>query len=423
MDDKAGDKMRREPIYRRLPIYYGWIIFIMSVLTYLFMYGLRYSMGVFFVPLQAQFGWTEAMTASVVTIFFWVYGVSGLFVGRLLDKIGGRKSILVGGLLLGSGGVLSSLVNEIWHLYVTWGVIAAVGASILYILPNMILARFFQKDRGKAIGWSSIGISLGQAILVPFAAWLIIAYGWRLTYVVLGTLVIVVVCFLGYLIFRESPKSIGLEVDGGKPFQRQTVLETRVDWTVREAAATNVYKLMNISYFFTVGGMISLLTFMVPHIIGLGIDPLLASSAFGIIGVMSAFGSFIFGFVSDKIGRKHTIIVCAIGIAISIFASTTIPPNITLLYAWAILYGLTYGGLPEQYAAIVADYFGSKHGPSLFGVIFFTGALGGGLLPLIGGYITELTGNYSTTLIFLGISMCVSVLTILPVKPPRKKPS
>jgi MFS family permease len=100
-----------------------------------------------------------------------------------------------------------------------------------------------------------------------------------------------------------------------------------------------------------------------------------------------------------------------------------IPPNITLLYAWATLYGVTYGGLPEQYAAIVADYFGSKYGPSLFGVIFFTGAVGGGLLPLIGGYLTELTGNYSATLIFLGISMCVSVATILPVKSPTRKAS
>ena len=195
-----------------------------------------------------------------------------------------------------------------------------MGASILYILPNMILARFFQKDRGKAIGWSSIWIGLGQAILVPFAAWLIVKYGWRLTYVVLGTLFIVVVCFLGYLVFRESPKSSGLEVDGGKPLQGQTALETKNDWTVREAAATNVYKLMNISYFFTVGGILSLLTFEVPHIIGLGIDPLLASSAFDIVGVMSAVGSFIFAIVSDKIARRHTIIVCSIGITISIFA-------------------------------------------------------------------------------------------------------
>jgi MFS family permease len=180
---------------------------------------------------------------------------------------------------------------------------------------------------------------------------------------------------------------------------------------------------MNVSYFFTVGVIISLLTFVVPHIIDLGIDSLLASSAFGMIGVMSAVGSFIFGIISDWIGRKYTIIVCATGIAFSIFISTIIPSNITMLYVWATLYGLTYGGLPEQYATMVADYFGTKHGPSLFGIIFFMGSLGGGLLPLIGGYLADLTGNYYATLVFLGFGMCVAVATILPVKPPRRRVS
>jgi OFA family oxalate/formate antiporter-like MFS transporter len=420
--------MPRGSIYRRFPIYYGWIIFLMTVLTYFFMYGLRYSAGVFFVPIQVQFGLTKAMTAGIVTIFFWVYGIFGMFVGRISNRIGVRKSILLGGLLLGAGGALSSLVNELWQLYVTWGVIAAVGASILYILPNMILARFFLKYRGKAIGWSSVGVSLGQAVLVSFAAWSIVKYGWRLTYIILGALVIMVVSFLGYLIFRESPESIGLEIDGGKPApceskHDQTAFEPKNNWTVREASATSVYKLMNVSYFFTIGGIISLLTFVVPHIIELGIDPLLASSAFGLIGIMSAVGSFIFGIVSDRIGRKHTIIVCAMGIATSMFVSTAIPPNITLLYAWVTLYGLTYGGLPEQYAAIVADYFGAKHGPSLFGIIFLAGAIGGGLFPLIGGYLADLTGSYHATLIFLGIGMCAAILTILPVKPLRRRGS
>jgi len=410
--------MPREATRRRRPLYYGWIIFLMSVVTYFFMYGLRYAMGVFFVPLQADFGWTKAMTTGAVTVFFWVYGVFGVFVGRLLDAIGVRKAILVGGLLLGVGGMLSSFVQDLWQLYVTWGVIAATGASILYILPNMILTKFFLRDRGKAVGWSSIGISLGQAVLVPLAAWFIAGYGWRVTYLVLGGLVTVFVCGLGYFIFRESPEAMGLEVDGGKLPPLDPAVTPTKDWTVREAAATRVYKLINLSYFFTVGVIISLLTFVVPHIIGLGIDPLLASSAFGIIGLMSAAGSFIFGVVSDRIGRKRTIIVCATGIAASIFVSTSLPPNILLLYAWATMYGLTYGGLPEQYTAIVADYFGVKYGPSLFGIIFFAGALGGGLLPLIGGYLADLTGNYYTTLLFLGVGMCMAIATMLPVQSP-----
>lgn len=83
-------------VYERLPIYYGWIVFLMTLLTYLTMFGLRYSIGVFFVPLKKEFGWTTATTASAVTIFYWVYGLSAPFSGRLAEKIGSRRTIALG---------------------------------------------------------------------------------------------------------------------------------------------------------------------------------------------------------------------------------------------------------------------------------------------------------------------------------------
>jgi len=416
---------QKTSIYQRLPFFYGWLIFLATVLSYMFMYGLRYSVGVFFVPLQNEFGWTSAMTAGTVTVFFWVYGFTALFIGRLCERIGVRLTISLGGLLLGVGGILASFTGDLWHLYVAWGIFAAIGSSILYTIPNMVLGRFFQKHRGKAVGWSSIGISAAQAILVPFAAWAIIQYGWRPAFIILGVFVLVGVSLPGYLIFRESPESIGLGKDGIKAtFQEEKVNVSREDigavgWTAKDALRTRSFRLILVSYFFQVGGVVSLLTFVVPHIIRLGIDPLAASTAIGVIGVMSAIGSFIFGFVSDLIGRKYTIALTTGGIAISMLVSTIIPPNIILLYAWVTLYGLTYGGAPEQYAAIVTDYFGSRKDISLFGYVMFAGALGGGLFPLVGGYLSDLTGSYYASLLFLGVGMLGALLTILPVKQPE----
>jgi len=416
---------QKTSIYQRLPFFYGWLIFLATVLSYMFMYGLRYSVGVFFVPLQNEFGWTSAMTAGTVTVFFWVYGFTALFIGRLCERIGVRLTISLGGLLLGVGGILASFTGDLWHLYVAWGIFAAIGSSILYTIPNMVLGRFFQKHRGKAVGWSSIGISAAQAILVPFAAWAIIQYGWRPAFIILGVFVLVGVSLPGYLIFRESPESIGLGKDGIKAtFQEEKVNVSREDigavgWTAKDALRTRSFRLILVSYFFQVGGVVSLLTFVVPHIIRLGIDPLAASTAIGVIGVMSAIGSFIFGFVSDLIGRKYTIALTTGGIAISMLVSTIIPPNIILLYAWVTLYGLTYGGAPEQYAAIVTDYFGSRKDISLFGYVMFAGALGGGLFPLVGGYLSDLTGGYYASLLFLGVGMLGALLTILPVKQPE----
>jgi len=232
-----------------------------------------------------------------------------------------------------------------------------------------------------------------------------------------------------YLLFRENPESIGLGKDGADLASPNTELDAEsmktgmTMWTTERVLGNRSFMLILISYFFQVGGVVSLLTFVVPHIIRLGIDPLVASTAIGIIGVMSAIGSFIFGFVSDLIGRKYTIAIATGGIAASMLVSTIIPPTIIFLYAWVTIYGLTYGGAPEQYAAIVTDYFGSGKDIALFGYVMFAGALGGGLFPLIGGYLSDLTGNYYASLLFLGLGMLGAVITILPAKKPEQVPN
>ena len=417
---------KNEPIYQRLPFYYGWLVFLATFLIFMFMYGLRYSVSVFFVPLQNEFGWSSATTAGSVTVFFWVYGFSALFVGRLYKRIGVRKIVSLGGLLLGIGGVLSSFVKEPWHLYLSWGVLASVGATILYLIPNVVLARFFLKHRGKAVGWSSMGISVAQAALIPFAAWIIANYGWRLSFVVMGTLVIIGVALPGYLIFRESPESIGLKKDGDrldldqKGQSVQTENSGSEGWTAKDALRTRSFRCIMASYFFVIGGTQVMLTFVVPHFVRLGIAPLLASTAMGVVGIMSLVGSFAFGFISDWLGRRLTIAIASGGMAVSMLISTVIPPNIVWLYAWVALYGSTYGGAPEQFASIVTDYFGRRDDVGLFAFVHCVGAIGGGLFPLIGGYLADVTGSYYASLTFIGLGMVGASAAILLAKPVSK---
>ncbi len=408
-----------------LPFYYGWVIFAVTFLIYAFMYGLRYSIGVFFTPIQDEFQWTTSMTASVVTIFFWVYAFSAPLVGRLAERIGIRKTVLIGGVLLGGGGALVSTVTELWQLYLFWGVLAAAGSAALYVIPTMALSRFFLKKRGRAVGWSSVGVSLGQAIIIPLVAVAIRDYGWRPTMMGLGIVVFAVTSIIGYLFLREDPESMGLHVDGEQPSSEidETPLDVddplTPDWEPGEAIGTMSFRLIAVSYFFAVGGIISILTFAVPHMIRIGIDPVKASGAFGVIGLMSGVGSFAFGIVSDRLGRKVTILATTGGLTLSFLVASTLPPNLTLLYAWAALYGLTYGGCPEQYAAIVTDYFGSRYGTTLFGFLTLAGGLGGGLFPLVGGWLVDISGSYYLTLFFLALCMGAASLSILWIRQPR----
>lgn len=412
------NKLMKERWEKRLPFYYGWIIFLITFLTYMFMYGLRYSIGIFFTPIQNEFGWTTTQMASVVTIFFWVYAISAPFMGKLSEKIGVRKTVLLGGIFLGIGGASISLINTLWQLYLVWGVIAATGSAALYIVPTMALSKFFHRKRGMTVGWSSVGVSVGQAILIPMVARLILNWGWKASIQTLGLTVLCTTSLFGYFFLREDPESLGLLPDGDTEISSPKEEMNEVNFDPYSALKTLSFKMISLSYFFAVGSIISILTFVVPHMIQIGIPPVEASVAFGVIGIMSAIGSFIFGIISDKYGRKITILITTLGISFAFLIATIIPADITLLYGWAVLYGISYGGAPEQYAAIITDYFGRKYNTSLFGIITLAGGIGGGLFPLIGGWLVDSTGSYHLTLLFLSVTMIFSTLTILIVKRP-----
>lgn len=405
---------------KRLPFYYGWVIFAITFLIYMFMYGLRYSIGIFFEPIRNEFGWSNAMTTSGVTIFFWAYALSAPFIGQLARRIGVRKTVFLGGILLGGGGVILSQITALWQLYLGWGLIAATGSAALYVVPTMVLSKFFHKKRGSTVGWSSVGVSAGQALIIPQIARIIPVWGWRTSMLFLGVLVICTTSLIGYLFLREKPEELGLFPDGAdEPPKRIVNGEAFNDWTPRMATDTKSFRLVALSYFFAVGGIISMLTFVVPHMISIGISPIEASGAFGVIGIMSATGSLLFGFFSDRYGRKWTIIITTGLIAVAFGVSTIIPADLTLLYAWAVLYGLSYGGAPEQYAAIVTDYFGTTNNTVLFGLITLAGGIGGGLLPLIGGWLVDQTGNYYATLVFLAVGMGVASILAYFFKEPQ----
>jgi MFS family permease len=405
---------------KRLPFYYGWVIFGITFFIYMFMYGLRYSVGIFFEPIRNEFAWTTAQTASGVTIFFWVYAVSAPIVGQLAKKIGVRKTVLMGGLLLGGGGIILSQIQALWHLYLAWGVIAAMGAAALYIVPTMVLSKFFHKKRGSTVGWSSVGVSAGQALIIPQIAKLIPSWGWRPSMLFLGTMVVCTTSVIGYLFLREDPEELGLYPDGADKPSNEIHEDAAIeDWSPKKASSDWTFRVLAISYFFSTGGIISMLTFVVPHMINIGISPIDASGAFGVIGIMSAVGSILFGFFSDRFGRKWTIVITTGMIGLAFGVSTVIPPNLTMLYAWTVLYGLSYGGAPEQYAAIVTDYFGTTHNTTLFGLITLAGGIGGGLFPLVGGWIVDKTGNYYSTLLILGVGMVIASALAFTLKDPN----
>lgn len=384
--------------------YYGWIICAATATIFTITYGLRYAQGVFLVPIRDDLQWSTTATAAALSTFYWVAGSSYLSAGKLMQKFGVRKVMLLAGILFGAGAILCSTIQTPWQFYLYWGVIAAFGSGLLYIVPNIVLTRFFRQHRGKAVGWGSIGINLGTIFFVPLVGWGILHYGWRAVYAGFGALLLITVPLIGYFIFRESPESMELKVNGSGTNAQTTSA------TLYKTIKTRRFLFPMLSYTLVSCSLVGFLTFTVPHILELGITPVVAASMFGIIGIAGAVGSFGWGFVSDGIGRRKTIFILSGGLAISLVFEGLAPANIVMLCALIALNGLLYGGLPEQYVAFLADTFGTREG-SLFGCFMFAGSVGGGVGPLIGGIFADLTGEYVATLTYLGI--CAGIGTAL----------
>src|SRR5512145_1704694 len=153
-------------------------------------YGFWYSYAVFLVAFLREFGWSRSVVAGAFSLLVMVHGLSGPLLGWLVERFGPRAVIAAGGGVLAGALLLAAHIAAVWHLYVTIGVLAALGVSAAGWVPSVVLIRgWFPRSVGTAIGMASAGIGVGIFALVPFAQLLIDWVGWRSALRVLAVLV------------------------------------------------------------------------------------------------------------------------------------------------------------------------------------------------------------------------------------------
>src|SRR5688572_12718124 len=146
--------------------------------------GLYFSFPIFFVALLEEFGWSRGATAAAFSISAIVQGVLSPVVGMLVDRLGPRRVMLGGAIVLGAACVLASQVGSLWSLYLVTGVLAAAGVCAVSWIPSgALIARWFTDRRGTFMGVAFSGMGAGVLAVGPLAQWLIAAYGWRFAYV------------------------------------------------------------------------------------------------------------------------------------------------------------------------------------------------------------------------------------------------
>ena len=400
-------------------IHPAWIVLIAVTVCMMASSGLRSVFGVYIKPMEAEFGWTRGALSGVAAISLLLLGAAGPFAGRLADRWGPRRVILLSLVMLGVGSIGAAAVSALWQLYLTNGVLLGIGAGGLGLATgSVIAARWFEARRGLAIGIAAGGMSAGQLVIIPLAAALMLWFGWRVSLFWLGLGVLALVLPLAVWLIRNEPADRGVRAYGatGASLTAAQTLDARRAGRVGivEAAQYPQFWLLMSTFFvcgYTTNGMV--LTHFMPHALDHSFTEFQASTALGIMGAMNVLGTIASGFICDRFGRRGPLATYYLlrGISLIFLVYVWDVPSLDL---WAAIYGLNYISTVPPTTTLTASIFGRYSVGELSGWIFFAHQVGAALGAAIAGWVFEFYGSYTPAFISAGLlALLAAALTML----------
>ena len=386
--------MTQETGKKKSGLFYGYVIVALAVLLNVLLGGTTYTFSVFFDPLSSEFGWTRALTSGAFSMYMILHGLLYIITGRLNDKFGPRIVMSGCGFFVGLGYILMSFTGDVWHIYLFYGVIIAIGMSGGYVPLTSTVTRWFEgnKRRGLMIGIAVAGIGIGTMIVPPFANWLIYSYSWRTSYMVIGIIVMVIIMAAAQFMKRPPDKEQPA-FDNGAAQLEQPVSLTPGGMSLAEALRTRQLWLLSIAYFGLGVFLQAIMVHIVMHALDLGIPAAQAAGIIVAVGGLSVVGRISMGATGDRIGNKSVIIICFV-IMIAALSWLLIAKELWMLIIFGSAFGFAYGGLVLSQSPIIADIFGIRSHGEIMGVIVFIVTIGAAAGPVLAGAIYDATESY-----------------------------
>ncbi len=400
---------------RKPKLFYGYIIVLVGFGIQAVGWGIYSVFGVFFTPLLIEFGWTRVTISGATSLSFLLLGFFTIIAGRLGDKFGPRVVMIGCGLFLGLGYLLMSQVSAIWQLYLFYGLIVAIGSSGLDVLPLSTAARWFVKRRGMMSGILKAGTGAGILIMSIVASGLIVSYGWRTSYLILGSAAFAFI-ILAAQFLRRDPGQKGLVPYGADEADAADLNATEAGFSLQEAIHLRQFWMLCALCVITLFYIDTIMVHIVPHGIELGISAASAATILAVIGGVSMVGRVVMGSAGDRVGSRLAISVCFPIMAVALFW-LQIAQELWMLYFFAAVYGFAHGGFFALLSPLVAELFGLGSHGVIFGIVFFSGAIGGSLGPVLVGYIFDVTNSYQLGFLACALLAVISFILALLLRP------
>lgn len=363
-------------------------------------FGSAYAFSAFFPALQAAFNATRAETALVFSISAFAFYSIGLLSGRLSDRISPRVLVLIGVCAMAAGYAFAAFAPSLLALYLFYGIGGGIGIGFSYVPAVGAVQSWFHKHRSRASGIATAGLGLGTLILPWVTSYIVAVWGWRSGFLSLAAIVACIGIPAACLITERlrtveapSPRRLFADHQQAKQFVR-------------------LYAVLLLSSFSTFIPYVHL----VPAARDLGIPPVAGATLIGLIGIGNIFGRFILAGFGDRIGPQRLLSILLLVVAFS-FGLWTVANGIVSLAAFALLFGMSYGGCVGLFPAVTADLFGADRIGTVLGALYTAVGLAALLGPTLAGYAYDVTGSYAIPILASGgAAMLAALLTGSPIR-------
>ena len=401
--------------------FYGYVILALCFANMVVMRGVNGAFGVYYLALLEEFSWSRSDGATVASVNFVVYALASPLVGLAFDRFGPRLLMPLGALLVGVGLVASSFASSLLGLYVSYGVITALGQGALsFVGHNALISFWFVRRRATAIGIASMGQGVGALVMVPLTQLLINNIGWRGTFIVTGSLLLFILVPANALFQRRDPQDVGQFPDGDNTPAtaqnpgRHSAKPGARDWTLGEATRSFPFWCITVGHLALGTALFMINTHAIAHFVAVGYEKLVASFYFGLIGFIRIGATIIWGTISDRLGRSKAYgvatFVTALGVGCLIVMTFGAP--LWLVYLTIALYGIGHSAGNPTYGAVIGDIFSGRKIGLIFGFLEISFGLGSALGSWIGGYLFDTTGSYAWSFTVCLVCFVISGMAI-----------
>jgi MFS family permease len=374
-----------------------------------------YGLPFYYDFMVREFGWSRAQVTSGNAISKLLIGpLFGFAAGWIVDRFGPRRLMMAG--IVMAGGALIGLAHmtALWMFYLFY-IFNALGYVCGGPLPNQVLlSRWFDKARGKAMGFAYLGIGVGGYLVLKLSPRLVEAFGWRGALQVLGLLIIALALPLAYFV-RDDPAGLH-----GQPATAEKRPDLPAIGGLFRTPAFYLLALGSMCSIGAVGGANQHLKLF------LSLDMKYTQDAAATIAstvlACSIAGRLIMGWLADRIARKHVMILIYLLIACAI-PLLFVADSPAALYAFAVLFGLGLGGEYMIIPLMAAELFGVRVLGRLLGVILTADGVAEATSPMLIGYLRDRTGSYDLGfMVLIGIALAGTVaIALLPRRTVREE--